>query len=105
MNKALKNDMNTTLLAFPRITTLARVQASRPAASSPRTSLCRDTVNRELVLCAQGLGDHGSGRREQWLFVPLIAASLLTMMTMTATAGQWLDQWPAFVQWAERILR
>jgi hypothetical protein len=96
--------MNTTILELPRITPLVSVQPQCPTAPSPQRQICRDPINLELVLRAQGRGDSGPGRWERWLLAPLIGASLLAIITAATTGGQWVAQWHLFVQWVQRIL-
>jgi hypothetical protein len=100
----VNTNMNMTTLEFPRITPLVPVQPLSPAVPAPRPPVCRDAINRELVLRAQGRGDSGPGRWERWLLAPLIGASLLAMVTAATTGVQWVAQWHLFVQWAQRIL-
>jgi hypothetical protein len=96
--------MNTTTLELPRIATFVAVQPVRPTEAAPQPSVCRDAINRELVRCAQGRGNGGSGRWERWLFAPMIVAGVIAVVAAATTAGQWLAQWQGFVQWAQRIL-
>ena len=96
--------MTTRTLELPRITTLVPVRPRRPAVPSPQPRACRDSTNRELVLCARGRGDDGSGRWEHWLFAPLVIAGSMAILAAATTAGQWTAQWQVFVRWAERIL-
>lgn len=56
--------MNTTTFELPRIIPLVPVRPPRPAVPSPQASVCRDALNLELVRCARGQGDQGSGRWE-----------------------------------------
>ena len=45
------------------------------------------------------------GGVERWLLASVVVASLVAMVTTTSTAGQWMTQWEAFVQWFEQIVR
>jgi len=64
--------------------------------ASPRFIM---SLHREGIICMR------RGGEERWLLASVVVASLVAMITTVTTAGQWLIQWPVFVQWVEQIVR